>query len=154
MGMDDMRAAALQSLESAGTHSDESVWHKWADASELVGTYVTTEHFTRRDGTEAVYARIDTEDGPVKMGLDYAVLRSEWERNDPQPGDRVMVIRADEKKLSSNGREFWPFGVAVEKGVNVAQVVEQVQETLSGVVVMEDQVSRRNDPDNPDDIPF
>lgn len=153
MGIEDMRSAALQSLESAGTHSDDGVWHKWADDSELVGVYVTTEQFTRKDGTEATYARIDTPAGPVKMGLDYAVLRSEWERNDPQPGDRVMVIRAEEKKLSSNGREFWPFGVAVESGSSPVQVVEQVQETFQGVVVLEDQV-KRNDPDNPDDIPF
>lgn len=154
MGIEDMRSAALQSLESAGTHSDDGVWHKWADDSELDGFYVTTERFTRKDGTEAVYARIDTDNGPVKMGLDYAVLRSEWDRCDPQPGDRVMVIRGSEKKQSSNGREFWPFGVAVEKTSNqVSKAVEQVQQQLGAVVLMEDQV-KRNDPDNPDDIPF
>lgn len=153
MGIEDMRSAALQSLDSAGVHSDDSVWHKWSDDSELEGYYVTTEQFTRKDGTEAIYARIDTTKGPMKMGLDYAVLRSEWERCDPQPGDHVMVIRAEEKKLSSNGREFWPFGVAVEKGSGSTNVVEQVQQSFQGVVVLEDQV-KRNDPDNPDDIPF
>lgn len=153
MGIEDMRSAALQSLDSAGTHSDDGVWHKWTDEPELVGTYVTTETFTRKDGTEATYARIDTPSGPVKMGLDYAVLRSEWERNDPAPGDKVMVIRGSEKKLSSNGREFWPFGVAIEPGSSVGQVIDSVQEAFSGVVVLEDQVTS-NDPDNPDDIPF
>jgi hypothetical protein len=141
--LEQLRQAALDSLKSAGSGGDDAPWHRWDDG-EVAGTYIGTESFTRKDGETATFARVLTANGEVKMGLDYAALKREWTKQQPQPGDMILVMRGDEKATSNNGREYWPFGLSVQPK----------QQALEGVVVMEDQVSKPTDPDNPDDIPF
>lgn len=131
-----------QSVASGG--SDGTPWHRWADSNEVVGIYAGRDQFERQDGTTADFAILDTENGKVRVGLDYAVLRSEWSKKDPQVGDTVLIMRAEQKAESKSGREYWPFAVAVQKG----------QQKLAGVGI-EDQVTKPQssmDPD--DDIPF
>lgn len=153
MDLDQLRQAAITAMQSAGTNSDEAPWHKWSDSSEVVGELIGVETFTRKDGEQATYARIDTASGPVKVGLDYAVLKSEWAKHNPNPGDTVLIMRADEKATSNSGREFWPFGVSVSSGAPSTSSSTQTPEPIQqGLVVLEDQVTKRNDPD--DDIPF
>jgi hypothetical protein len=155
MDLDQLRQAAMTAMQSAGTNSDEAPWHKWSDSSEVVGELIGVETFTRKDGEQATYARIDTEAGPVKVGLDYAVLKSEWAKHNPKTGDTVLIMRADEKATSNSGREFWPFGVSVStsSGAPSAPATPPTSEPAQqGIVVLEDQVTKRNDPD--DDIPF
>lgn len=145
--LEQLRQAAVDAMKNAASGGDGAPWHRWDDG-EVAGELIGVESFTRKDGEQATYALVRTSAGEVKMGLDYAALKNQWSKANPQPGDTILVMRGDEKQTSNNGREFWPFGLSVQPA----------QQALEGVVVMEDQVTsaRTNDPDNPpdDDIPF
>jgi hypothetical protein len=151
MDLEALRAQARTSMRSGGSTGDEAPWHKWSDSPEVIGELQGVETFTKKDGEEATYALVNTAGGPVKVGLDYAVLRSEWSKHRPEVGDTLVIMRGEEKATSQSGREFWPFGVSVfRKGSEDAP--PSAGDSQLGIVVLEDQVVKRVDPD--DDLPF
>lgn len=115
MGIEDMLAAAEKKMgEVSSGGNPDGAWHRWSDESTVAGTYMDRDSFTRQDGTTADYVRVKTENGVVKVGMDYAVLKSQWSDADPQPGDSVLIMRGGEKVTSGTGREYWPFVVVKE----------------------------------------
>ena len=118
MGIEEMLAAAEEKMGQVSTGgSTDGTWHRWSDDNTVAGTFMDRDSFTRQDGTTADYVRINTANGVLKVGLDYAVLRSQWSDADPQPGDSVLIMRGVEKVTSGTGREYWPFVVVKESGV-------------------------------------
>jgi len=116
MGVDELRKKAQESMKAGGSGGG-SQWHRWSDSNEVSGTYKEQGEFTRQDGTSGRFIVLTKEDGgDVKVGMDYAVLRSEWSDASPEIGDFVFIMRGAEKVQSSAGREYWPFGVSIEKG--------------------------------------
>lgn len=123
MGIEEMLAAAEKKMGEASTGgSPDGTWHRWSDDSTVAGTYLDRDSFTRQDGTTADYVRINTGNGVLKVGMDYAVLKSQWSDADPQPGDSVLIMRGVEKVTSQSGREYWPFVVVKESGQGELEV--------------------------------
>ena len=140
MGIEDMLAAAEEKMGQVTTGgSTDGTWHRWSDDNTVAGTFMDRDSFTRQDGTTADYVRVKTEHGVVKVGLDYAVLRSQWSDAAPQPGDSVLIMRGVEKVTSGTGREYWPLVVVKESGQGELAVEEEVKAAVK---------------DDADDIPF
>lgn len=142
MGINEMLAAAEKKMNEGGSGgSPGGTWHRWSDENTVTGTFMDRDSFTRQDGTTADFVRINTANGLVKVGMDYAVLKSEWSDTDPQPGDSVLIMRGAEKVTGQSGREYWPFVVVKESGQGELEVEG---------IGLEDQVRK----DDEDDIPF
>lgn len=110
---DAMREAATKVL-TEGT--EEVPWHRWDESLEVMGTLVAVGDFTSKDGRHVEYAVLSQEDGSVvRVGLGYAVLRSQWQEKAPLSGDLIFIARAAEAIESQGGRSYYPFALVVKR---------------------------------------
>ena len=82
---------------------------------ELLGTFIEwSSGKTSRDETYRI-AVIETEDGQrLAVWLFYAVLREEFEKADPQPGELLLIQRSEDRS-GANGTTYRMYSVTVDR---------------------------------------
>jgi hypothetical protein len=98
------------------TNSDYPQSWRWEDDGLTAdGAYVRMDSGPSEYGRKPILVlRIDGAERGVWVNTDTLKnkLVDELDRRDQRdftPGERIIVTRAAEKKLSGNGREYWPF---------------------------------------------
>ncbi|MCH7869814.1 MAG: hypothetical protein IH881_19130 [Myxococcales bacterium] len=98
----------------AAARKDTSTSWRPNPGQELLGTFIEwSSGKTSRDETYQI-AVIETEDGQrLAVWLFYAVLRDEFDKADPQPGE-LLLIQRSEDRTGANG-SYRMYSVTVDR---------------------------------------
>jgi len=133
---------------SASSESGFPRYWDWdEDGLTAAGTYVKIDSAATQFGTKAIIVlEIDGEERSVWVNQEAlrSKLGAELERRkarDFNLGERLIIRRGAEKKMSANDRNYWPFALecltvrAATRRVFSARTSQQTQQQTSGMTI-------------------